>query len=144
MKNRIKNSRLIGSKAFAELFLQTHHSPSLPLLPGANSIISLTTSSSYEHPLLSSPAFSLSFSSSFLPLSLPLHHSILPLFHSQTVDLNSFCKPPCLISSCISLSLPSHPSGSLSLSNSSFFQLQICLLALLGIICCQSYTACGD
>ena len=84
MKNRIKNTLLIGSKAFPELFLQTHHSPSLPLLPGANSIIPLTMSSSYEHPLsLASSAFSLSHMA-FLPLllspSLPSNHSILSLF----------------------------------------------------------------
>lgn len=39
-KAESKTHFLIGSRAFAELFLQTHHFPSLPLLPGANFIIS--------------------------------------------------------------------------------------------------------
>lgn len=39
-KAESKTHFLIGSRAFAELFLQTHHFPSLPLLSGANFIIS--------------------------------------------------------------------------------------------------------
>lgn len=62
IKNRIKNSCLIDSKASAEPFLQTHQFPSLPLLPSANSIISFTTCP-YKHPV---SLFFASFSRSFM------------------------------------------------------------------------------
>lgn len=115
MKNRIKNCFLIGSKAFAELFLQTHHSPSLPLLPGANSIISLTMSLAYKHPLsfsfpiylspfhvsFHSPCPSITLSSFFNPYSQPL---------SIAEHLNSFCTPTyCFVVACICHSLLFHP-----------------------------------
>lgn len=53
MKTRIKNRLLIESRAFAELYLQTHHFPSLPLLLGANFIFSLTVSPKTQSPLTS-------------------------------------------------------------------------------------------
>lgn len=94
MKNRIKNSLLIGSKAFAEPFLQIHHSPSLPLLLGANSIIFYTVSHPYEHPLaFPSASFSLPFMSIllFLPPSLPARPSH-PILH-QLLCISAVAAP---------------------------------------------------
>ncbi len=97
MKNRIKNSLLIGSKASAELFLQTHHSPSLPLLPGANSIISLLCLTLIKtHSAFPSFFFSLFHAFSLIPppLSFPALHSLRPhSFHFLTVSLDFFCSP---------------------------------------------------
>lgn len=109
MKNRIKNSLLIGSEAFAELFFQTHHSPFLPLLSGANSIICLTMSDAYGHPL--------SFSFLFFSLSPCLF--ITPFsscYYSQTVTPKPFCFSPRVFFPCISVSLPPHPAVFLCLS----------------------------
>lgn len=113
IKNRIKNSRLIESKALAEPFLQTHQFPSLPLLPNANSIISLTTSP-YKHPVsIFFPSFSCSFMSS-LPLISPSLNSLPSLcllffFQPATVcNLYPFSSSLCLILSGISCSLSFH------------------------------------
>lgn len=125
MKNWIKNSLLIGSKAFAELFFQTHHSPSLPLLPGANSIISLTMSYSYEHPL----SFSFMSLLLFLPPSLSPCPPITPssLFSFPYCGSHLFLVrvyfPPVFFSHCLHSPLSFCLCVSFTMK---YFQLQIC------------------
>lgn len=92
MKNRIKNSVLIGFKAFTEPFHHIHHTYSLPLLPSANSIIFFTMSYAYEHPLTFSFFFLLlscfSFSLFLFLLVLPFS-SVLHRFMPNTQPLSA-------------------------------------------------------
>ena len=103
MKNIIKNSLLIGSKAFAELFLQNSSLPSSTFAPGASSIISLTTSLTYEHPLSFSSFLIFSPLFHFFPPVLPSFHSLLPTPISNN---GSQLNVSIFFTACISLVLP--------------------------------------